>query len=152
MNRVFRMNVIVTALLAGSFAALTGCTGGGSSIVPFAGTVPDAAKSLDGTYLVTLSQADAAQLGGSELTIVISGGLFTKLGMRDLTPTNVTSDGTNFVWTSGASIQYSGAPVPLDTIVTLTMVLQADNSLVGTMELSSYGVTSQPINATLTKQ
>lgn len=152
MIRVSRTYTVTAVLLAAIIAGGIGCGAtGGSSIVPFAGTVPQSAKDLDGTYNVGLSASDASTLG-QNLTIVISGGLFTKLGLRDLTPTNLTNSGNDYVWTSGAAVQYSGTPVPLDTSITLTMTLQADKTMVGTIQLSSYGVMSQAINATLTKQ
>src|SRR5260221_3598091 len=112
MNRVSRKFLLRATLLPALVVCVAGCPGS-QSIVPFDGTVPAAIKNLDGTYKVTVNESDTSVLGDN-LTLVIAGGLFTKFGLRDLTPTNVTGDGNHVDWTSGASITSSFSPTPIN--------------------------------------
>jgi hypothetical protein len=131
------------------FLLATSC---GSNIVPFSGTVPAAALLLDGTYLITVTSGDNSQLGDNP-TLVIAGGLLTKVGTTDMTPTNITNNGNNFIWMSAAVLTYPNSPFGIVTNVTLNADLQLNGTLVGTMVFAAEGIgTSQPLGVTLTKQ
>jgi hypothetical protein len=119
-------------------------------IIPFTGVVPAAAKNLDGTYKITATgDGDASGLPANP-TLVISGGLFTKLGTTTLTPTNVQVNGNNFIWDSAATLTRNGTSAT--STVTMNVNLQADGTLTGTMVFGSGGRTSNPLTITLTKQ
>ena len=151
MSRVQGKSIVLAALLPALIVFITGCPSGPTSIVPFTGTATQAAKDLDGTYKVTV-QGDDQGVIGDKLTIVISGGLFTKLGLRDMTPTAFSNNGSEFVWTSAAAVDYGGAQGTVVTTVTLDMNLQADKSMQGSIVLVGGGQTSPPITSTMVKQ
>lgn len=149
MKHVSRQLSVAAIACALPFLLATSC---GSAIVPFSGTVPAAALLLDGTYLITVTSGDNSQLG-SNPTLVLSGGLLTKVGTTAMTPTNITNNGNNFVWVSAAVITYPNSPFGITTTVTLNADLQLNGTLVGTMVFSAQGIgTSQPLGVTLTKQ
>jgi hypothetical protein len=127
--------------------------GCGGTIVAFSGTVPQAALDLDGTYRIIFTDpnADTSQFPDNP-TLAITGGLLTRVGNRDLTPTNVQANGNNVIWASAAVISYQGISTPLATTITVNVDVQPDMSLVGTIVLSASGRTSNPIPVELTQQ
>jgi len=148
MLSVSRVALFAGAAITTSLMLGTGCP---SAITPFSGTVPDAAKSLDGTYGIVITNGDQSQLPANP-TLIISGGLFTKLGTTDLTPTDVQVSGSNYIWTSQTNLTVPGLSTPLLTTVTLNVNLQSDGTLTGTVVLSAQGQSSTPLNVVLTKQ
>jgi hypothetical protein len=152
MKRFSKRFVPQIVIVLAAMPWLLGSTCGGAAIVAFSGTVPPAAINLNGTYAITVTDSgDASQLG-TDPTVVIEGGLMTKLGKTVLTPTNIQNTGTNFIWTSAATIAYS-ANFSAVTTVTLNADLQADNkTLVGTFVFAAQSQTSQPLHVSLAKQ
>lgn len=151
MSRVRGTTVVRAVILPALLICIAGCPQGSTTIVPFTGSATQAAKNLDGTYKVTV-QGDDQGVIGDKLSIVISGGLFTKLGLRDMTPTDFSNSGSNFVWTSAASVDYGSPQGVVVTAVTLNMNLQADNSMNGTIVLVGGGQTSPPISSNMVKE
>ena len=150
MNCLFRRNwaLVAVAVVATPWLLGTSCP---SPIIPFTGTVPAAAKSLDGTYGIVATGAGDASGLPADPTLVISGGLLTKLGTTVLTPTDVQNPTTNnFIWTSAANLIVKGTSA--QSTVTLNVTLQADGTLTGTMFFGSGGRTSNTLNVTLTKK
>ena len=129
---------------------LLGSTCGGTPIVAFSGVVPQAAIDLNGTYTIAVVSGDTSQLP-SNPTLVIAGGLLTRLGDINLTPTNVSNTGNNYIWAGAANIAYSPTFSAVTT-VTLNLDLQPNKTLLGTIVVSAAGQTSNPLNISLTKQ
>jgi len=145
MTRVSKKSVLATSMLLAIVIPIAGCP---NPIIPFLGVPPAAAMNLDGTYLITLTDPndDPAALP-SGATVVISGGLLTRILTTNVTPTSVTNTGNNFVWMSAAMVTYLGASYRLD--VTLNTNLQPDNTLTGTFSATGQ---STVLEVLLTKQ
>ncbi len=130
-------------------AANVGC----GTITPVNLTPPQSAIDRDGTYLITVTGGGSQGDLGADPTLVIAGGLFTKLGVTDMTPQAITVTGANYVWVSAAAKVLSAQiPFPVTTNVTLNVDLQNDGTLTGTMTFAALGQTSNPLSVTLTKQ
>lgn len=140
--------------LGGTLACLViAATVGCGTVTPVNLTPPQTAIDRNGTYLIGVSGGDPNNLIPDDGTLVIAGGLFTRLGDTDLTPQDIDVNGANYVWVSAVSqVLSSQIPFPVTTTVTLNVDLQNDGTLVGTLAFSALGQTSTPVNITLTKQ
>jgi hypothetical protein len=150
MNRLFRRNwaLVAVAVIATPCLFGSSCSG---PIIPFTGPVTAAAKALDGTYRIAATGAGDASGLPADPTLVISGGLFTKLGTTALTPTDFQNPSTNnFIWTSAATLTRNGTSAT--STATMNVNLQNDGTLTGTMVFGSGGRTSNPLTITLTKE
>ncbi|MBI5762796.1 MAG: hypothetical protein HZA51_04640 [Planctomycetes bacterium] len=142
------------SLLGGIFACfVVAVSVGCQTITPVNLTPPQSAIDRDGTYLITVTGGGDPGDLGTDPTLVIAGGLLTKLGATDMTPQAITVTGANYIWVSAASkVLSSQIPFPVTTTVTLNVDLQGNGTLVGTMTFSALGQTSNPLSVTLAKQ
>jgi hypothetical protein len=141
----------VCGILAGLVMILSaGC--GTTPIVPFSGTVPQAAIDVDGTYAMTFAPGADTSAFPPNPTLEISGGLLTRFGNRTMTPTDVQVNGDNYIWSSAAEVVFPFVPNPVPSTITLNVNLQPDGTLAGTMTVIVNGQGTNPESITLTKQ